>query len=87
MLVHDAELGAVVRELLANPRLDENEQSWIGAGQDCGWSTDAATIRAMVILAWLNHVAANLDKSGHYAGSRLWLAYNIDWVLRTFAEE
>lgn len=87
MLVHDAELGAVVRELLANPRLDEDEQSWIGAGQDCGWSMDAAAIRAMVVLAWLNHVAANLDKSGHYAGSRLWLAYNIDWVLRAFAEE
>lgn len=87
MLVHGAELGAVVRELLANPRLDTDEQSWIGGGQDGGWSTDAAAIRAMVGLAWLNHVAANLDKSGHYAKSRLWLAYNIDWVLRAFVED
>lgn len=87
MLINDAELGAVVRHLLANPRLDEGEHSWIGARQDQNWSSDVTAFRSMVGLVWLHHVASNLGKSGHYVGNRLWLAYNVDWVLRAFAEE
>lgn len=48
-----------------------------------GW--DEAAGRALLLLAWLRHVAGNLAKSGRYASSPLWLHRNVRPVLRQVA--
>ena len=45
----------------------------------------AETGRALLLLAWLRHVAGNLAKSGRYAASPLWSRRNIRPVLRQVA--
>ncbi len=47
----------------------------------------AETGRALLLLAWLRHVAGNLSKSGRYAASPLWPRRNIRPVLRQVAGE
>ena len=39
--------------------------------------------RALVLISWLHHVSANLEKSVHYRTHRWWLAQNIENVLNT----
>ena len=41
--------------------------------------------RTDVLLAWLHHVAANVEKSTHYTGHRRWVARNVDPVLGVLA--
>jgi O-antigen/teichoic acid export membrane protein len=86
--MHDqtAQMGSVVRQLLDRPVLDPGERAWAERGSATSWQ-DPDWVRAMVGLTWLRHVVANLDKSGQYGRNRLWLAQNIDWVLRGFARE
>jgi aminoglycoside phosphotransferase len=47
----------------------------------------AETGRALLLLAWLRHVAGNLAKSSRYAASPLWSRRNIRPVLRQVAGE
>lgn len=74
--VRRRELGQIVCGLLHEPRLDEHERELLhgalGAGVD---------LRALVLLAWLDHVAGVLDKSERYARSRVWQRLNVDAVL------
>lgn len=86
--MHDqtAQLGSVVGQLLDRPVLDPEERAWAEPEGATSWQ-DPEWVRAMVGLTWLRHVVANLDKSGQYGRNRLWLAQNIDWVLRGFARE
>ena len=42
-------------------------------------------LRTAVLLTWLRHVSANLEKSTRYASSRPWLAANVTPVLREVA--
>jgi hypothetical protein len=44
--------------------------------------SDPAAGRALLLLAWLRHVAGNLAKSGRYARSPLWVRGNVWPVLR-----
>jgi aminoglycoside phosphotransferase len=46
---------------------------------------DPAVGRALLLLAWLRHVAGNLAKSSRYARSPLWLRNNVRPVLRQVA--
>ncbi|HLI58647.1 MAG TPA: phosphotransferase [Solirubrobacteraceae bacterium] len=41
---------------------------------------------ALVLLTWLNHIAANLEKSSRYRHNPLFVRRNVDPVLRTLAE-
>ena len=84
-LVRDQELGSVVRGLLLDPQWTLEELAWLRAAELNGaWLTDATAMRAMIGLAWLNHIAANLKKSEFYSSSKLWTASNIDRVLEVF---
>jgi O-antigen/teichoic acid export membrane protein len=89
MRMHDqaGQMGDVVRELLDTPELDAREQHWVGADAGTSPWRDPEWVRAIVGLSWLRHVAANLEKSHTYGRNRLWLAHNLDWVLRTFVGE
>jgi O-antigen/teichoic acid export membrane protein len=41
----------------------------------------------LLLLGWLHHLAANVEKSVRYARSRVWVQRNIDPVLRSFGSE
>ncbi|GGA52963.1 phosphotransferase [Pelagibacterium lentulum] len=78
------ELGPIVHELLGKPSWRPAERSWFGPPPDGSfdWHDDPQTIRHLVILAWLHHVSANLDRSEASRSNKLWLGLNVDWVLR-----
>jgi O-antigen/teichoic acid export membrane protein len=48
---------------------------------------DPVSKRALLLLAWLRHIAANLEKSDRYADSLLWSRRNIAPVLRAVARD
>ncbi len=82
-----SQMGDVVRQMLDVPALNEREQRWVGTdAQALAWD-DPDWVRAITGLAWLRHVAGNLEKAHHYGRNRLWLAHNVDWVLRKFVRE
>jgi aminoglycoside phosphotransferase (APT) family kinase protein len=74
------ELGARVAARLDADRCWTPAESRLLAGTD-----DAAAGRALLLLAWLRHVAGNLAKSSRYARSPLWLRNNVRPVLRQVA--
>ncbi|NHC25443.1 phosphotransferase [Nocardioides sp. IC4_145] len=65
MLREDRELGDLVRDLLARP----------GSGED------ALGDPSLVLLAWLDHVAGIVTKTGHYSPGGWWAARNVRPVL------
>jgi O-antigen/teichoic acid export membrane protein len=66
MLREDRELGDLVCDLVRRP--------------GCGESVLGDP--ALVLLAWLDHVAGIIAKSGHYSPGGLWAARNVHPVLR-----
>lgn len=80
-LEHRNELGEDVVALLAEG-WTEAERAALGPS----WSVNAH-IRptTFVLLAWLHHVAANLEKAGRYRRNRWWQHANVDRVLRELA--
>jgi O-antigen/teichoic acid export membrane protein len=83
------EMGQVVSSMLREPAWSAEEESWLAAAQSSrsdagGLPRDRQAIRAMIGLAWLHHVAANLEKSGRYASNRYWTAWNVEKVLWTY---
>jgi O-antigen/teichoic acid export membrane protein len=48
---------------------------------------DTLSKRALLLLAWLRHVAGNLEKSDRYADSVLWARRNITPVLRAVSRD
>lgn len=78
------ELGMVVRALVSGSGWTSKEiasfkQALLERHVD--WLEDPELAEAMVLLTWLHHVAANLNKSERYGNSHLWVAANVDWVL------
>ena len=61
----------------------EVESSLIGTVTD----GDPISKRALLLLAWLRHVAGNLEKSDRYADSVLWSRRNITPVLKAVARD
>lgn len=88
-LARGEQIGQAVRALLHAPRWEAGEEAWLGVSgrpgaAPAGWPFHPAAVRAMVGLAWLHHVAANIEKSRRYTASRFWTAANVDWVLREY---
>ena len=80
-LVQRRELGDIIRELLDGARWTPHERALLDASQSALPGDDVG-IRAMVLLCWLRHVAANLTKSTRYVGHWLWMTKNVEGVLR-----
>jgi len=82
-LVERRELGGVVRDLVEGEGWTARELSLLRScdaqiGRDAGYS------RASLLLCWLRHVASNLAQSKRYLHSHVWLARNVEPVLRLF---
>ena len=83
------DLGRAVCGLLLAPYWTHEETDWISVTDSSGtgdpaWYQDHSTVRALAGLAWLHHVAGNLEKSDAYANSRLWMASNVERVLKVY---
>ncbi len=65
------EFGEVVLALLQRP-WNEDEIAVLDRGPNSHLPRPA-----LVLLAWLHHVAANLGKSGQYEANRVWIARNV----------
>jgi hypothetical protein len=84
VLARRRELGQVVRELLTEPRLDDSER----AALELAWQDlpgDSLDLRSLILLCWLQVASATLVRSDRYQRSRLWLALNVESVLRAYA--
>lgn len=88
MLETGEELGALVRASVLEGRFDcagifpPGTPSGLTGLPGC---EDEDGRRAMLTLAWLHHVAANLTKSRRYARNPLWMLSNVDRVLNAIA--
>lgn len=74
------ELGDVVRELLSDEHWTDDEQAIMDTAQAM-LPGDAIGLRPLLLLAWLRHIAANLEKSVRYSQNRLWITKNVQGVL------
>lgn len=84
MMVGAEPLGAVVADLLWTPQWRDDEKQWLRVGSDGegDWSGDGAAIRAMVGLVWLHQVSERVRRPAHTGVGLLWIASNVDRVLR-----
>jgi hypothetical protein len=57
-----------------------HEQALLAAAQ-AALPGDEIGMRALLLLCWLRHIAANLTKSTRYAGHGLWMKRNVEAVL------
>lgn len=80
-LVRTQELGDVVRAALAGEEWAPHEQAILESAT-CGLSGDQVSERALLLIYWLRHVAANLAQGPAYSRNWLWLVRNIEVVLR-----
>lgn len=78
--VRTEELGEVILALLHRPWTEE-EIAVLDAGPNRHLPRPA-----VVMAAWLHHVATNLTKSGDYAENRTWVARNVLAVAHSLAE-
>ncbi len=80
VLSHDQPFGATVLTSLADPEWNEAElavlQPWISDSGD-----HRPSLRSLILLTWLRHVASNVRKSYRYRRSDLWMGQNVDEVL------
>jgi hypothetical protein len=73
------QLGDVVVELLDGAPLAPFEREVIERNIE----SPALELRTLILLDWLNHIAANLSKSSPELIHRYWEVRNIDRVLRS----
>jgi hypothetical protein len=66
MLREDRELGDLVCDLIGRPES----------------GTSVLDDSSLVLLAWLDHVAGIISKTGHYPPEGFWAARNVHPVLR-----
>ena len=71
------ELGRVVRDRLREGEGDPVEARVMATVPGAGEIPD----RLVVLLAWLHHAAANIEKREHYRSSTVWLTTNVHHVL------
>lgn len=81
MIIDGRELGHVIVDLRRHPGWRPYEQAGAEALRNCGCPLSDETL---VLLTWLQQLAANLEKSTRYAHSPLWVHRNIDPVLRAY---
>jgi O-antigen/teichoic acid export membrane protein len=82
--VERREFGDVIAGMHLDPDWRTREQRVVRALQR---HARPLPTRVLVLLAWLQHVSANLGKSGRYAHSRVWLRRNVDAVLASLILE
>jgi thiamine kinase-like enzyme len=82
-LVQRRELGGVVRNLVESEGWSPRELSMLRSC-DPQLSRDGHYARAALLLSWLRHLASNLAQSDRYLHSHVWLARNVEPVLRLF---
>jgi len=84
MMTSSEPLGAAVADLLWTPEWRGDELKWLSIGSegDDDWIGDGAAIRAMVGLVWLHQVSERARHPAHAGVGRLWIASNVDRVLR-----
>lgn len=75
-------LGPVVVDFCRHPALTHIERKALGVATEGAWLQTPMGIRSMVLLAWLTHVAANVQKSDRYRPGGYWGLANISLVLR-----
>lgn len=76
------QLGQIVLDLIRAPQWRNDELQYLNqAESDNGWTSDAHATRAMVTLAWLQHIDANLEKSNRYAPNSYWWLANVSQVV------
>jgi aminoglycoside phosphotransferase (APT) family kinase protein len=84
VLSHDQPFGATVLTALADPEWSEAE-SVVLRPWTTGPSGSRPSLRTLILLAWLRHVASNARKSYRYRRSELWMGQNVDEVLESIA--
>jgi aminoglycoside phosphotransferase (APT) family kinase protein len=82
-LAERRELGGVVRALLEGEPWSAEERTLLGSC-DVELLRDERYARAALLLYWLRHLASNLAQSSRYLHSHVWLARNVEPVLRLF---
>ena len=75
----ERQFGQIVLAVLRQADWTAEERGWLG---DLGG--DDAHLRALVLLAWLNHARSNLQKSGRYRVALLWMWCNVKLVVRGY---
>ncbi|MEP2706537.1 MAG: phosphotransferase [Roseibium sp.] len=88
MLVSGEELGQIVRNCILENDFDINDIFCAEPEGSPNWQQslrDEDLSRAMLLLAWLHHIRANLIKSAHYSTNWFWLRSNLDRVLSAIA--
>lgn len=80
-------LGAVVADLFWLPEWNPEERAWfaVSSDDDRGWGDDAIATRALVGLVWLQQVSERIRRPEGIG--RLWIAANVDRVLRVVSCE
>lgn len=68
-------LGGRICDRLSGSCWTEEEQKWLCT------TMEPLPSRTVLLLVWLRHVATNLEKSGRYAASPIWLRTNVYLVL------
>jgi aminoglycoside phosphotransferase (APT) family kinase protein len=80
--VEERELGAILTELLSGESAWTPHENELLTTAQQTLPGEALDLRALLLLCWLRHVDANLSKSERYARHSLWMARNVDAVLR-----
>jgi O-antigen/teichoic acid export membrane protein/Ser/Thr protein kinase RdoA (MazF antagonist) len=81
ILLQKRELGDVIRALLEEEDAwSEDEMALLNAAQS-HLPGDVVDMRALLLLTWLHHIAANLSKSSRYSTHWLWVTKNVEVVL------
>lgn len=81
VLTQRREVGDVIVALLNGAAWLPHEQALLNSAR-AALPGDEVDLRAMLLLCWLRHIAANLTKSTRYAGNWLWVTKNIETVLQ-----
>jgi len=81
MAVEGRELGDVLRDMLERAEWTPEEQQLIDAAQR-SLPGDGLDSRTTLLLCWLRHVTGTIYKSNRYATHWLWIAKNVEGVLR-----
>jgi len=82
VLTHGRQFGQVVVDALADPDWTTTERTALAQPPPI-LDGGAAAERIVILLTWLRHVASNVRKSARYRRSWLWMARNVDEVLRS----
>jgi len=80
------ELGDLVSGLLGGSTLSDQEAELLRGAQS-GPVSRQLSVRQLVLLCWLRHLASNLGKSRLYGHHRWWVRRNVEQVLRTLRGE